>query len=398
MATKVRSFAEIYDLFKAGVQSVNPLLTDFNDGSKLDTIGGELATAASEINQLLLDKFLKTFFATAHGPEITGGDDDLQTLAVDHFGSDFARPGATFAEGVVTFSRPTSAAGNVTIPLGTIVKTQPNSNGVAQRYATEAAVTLIGLSISATVNALVAGSDGNAEISDVNEIESTLTDSTVAVSNAAAFSGGAPAEDDATYRETIRRKIESLRGATIAAIEATALEVAGVETATGIERKVAVIEYDIATNAIKVGATFFRIPYATLYIADANGTANGALLDSVEEAIAPVKAAGVRIEVLAATALLLDWTATITLNPSGPNFAALSADPQMILDSMENYIAELPIGTSFIKATAEAAILAIWGPAGTNDLAVGGFVTSVPSGNVTVTAVQKLIADDMEID
>jgi hypothetical protein len=387
LATQVPSQQDLYDLYKNEVQAVNPDLTDFEDGSKLDSLGGGFSTAGQEVVKLIIDQFAKTFFDTAHGPEVTGGTDDLENLAIDHFGDEFARPEAAPAVGVVAFSRPTSAAGNVTINAGTIVKTEKDSNGVEQRFATEATVTMTGLSINASVEAVVAGAEGNVQNGTVTVIETALTDPTVVVTNAATFTGGEAEDTDAEYREFIRNKIETLRGATKAAIEAAALNVAGIETATAIEDMIAVKEWDIGGNAT-VG-DYFRIPRVRLFIADANGTASQALIDNVADAIFSVRACGVRIETIGASALSLNWTASIVLDPGGPNFALFSSDPQLIIDSMEQYLRDLPIGTGFDRGLAKLAIMDIWGPSGTGDLT--DFNTSVPSGNVSATATDKII-------
>lgn len=393
MATEVPSQQELYDLFKNEVQSRNPDLTDFEEGSKLDSIGGGLSTAGAEITKTIVDFFAKTYFATANGPEVTGGPDDLEFLAKDHFGDTFARPAASPAIGNVTFSRPNTDAGNVLIPAGTIVKTPKDANGESQRFATESDVTLTGLTIQASLTAVVAGIEGNVLSNQITVIESALTDPSVTVTNPLAFTGGEAVATDAEYREFIRLKIETLRGATKAAIEAAALNVPGIETATAIESLQTVIEWDIG-GSMTVG-DYFTIPRAKLYIADVNGTASQPLIDAVILAVLAVRAFGVRIDVYAATPLPVDWTASIVLNPGGPNFAALSVDPTPIVTTMEQYIRDLPIGTGFDRGLAKLAIMAIWGPSGTNDLT--DFNTSVPSGNISATATQKLLPDDVVI-
>lgn len=393
MATQVPSQQELYDLFKNEIQSRNPNLTDFEEGSILDSLGGGISTAGAEISRGIIEAFAKTFFATANGPEVTGGPDDLELLATDHFGDAFARPDAAPAIGNVTFSRPNTGAGNVTIPAGTIVKTVKDANGKEERFATEAVVTLTGLSIQASVTAVEAGTDGNVNPNTVTVIESSLTDPSVVVTNPLAFSGGEAEDTDAEYREFIRRKIETLRGATKAAIEAAALNVSGIETATAIESLQFVIEWDVG-GSITIG-DYFTIPRVRLYVADVNGVASNALIDAVEEAIFSVRACGVRIDVIGATALSVNWAAAITLNPGGPNYAVLASDPTQIVETMEQYLRDLPIGTGFDKGLAKLAIMAIWGPSGTNDLT--DFVTSVPVGNVSATATQKVIPGTVEI-
>lgn len=387
--------AEIYDDFITEVQSQDPTLTDTSDGSILDVLGGVVSVAVSELTEVTTDEFKRTFIDTSDGPEVTEDEDDLERLAVDHFGDDFARPEATFAEGTVAFSRANADAGDCVIPAGTIVKTVVSATGTTIRFETEAEVTLTGLTINASVVAVVAGPTGNVNANKIVVIEDSLSDPTVVVTNAAVCSGGEDAESDAEYRETIRLLVTRIRGGTLASIEAAALAVAGVEQATGVEIEMPVIEYDIATDDIAAGAEFFRIPFATLYIADSNGTASDALVALVQTAIDEVRSSGVYIRVLGATAVAMNWTTALTLDISGPNYATLSSDPSMIMDSMAEYINELAIGADFDVSDADAAMLAIWGPAGTGDLTA--FATTVPVGDTATAAAEKLIAGTMAV-
>ena len=185
----LRSWQELYNIYVNEVQAQESTLTDFSEGSIQDIIAGATTTAIHEAMKLLLDEFKKTFFSTANGPEVTGSADDLQTLAVDHFGSGFARPAAQKATGIVQFTRPTAGAGDCIIPAGTVVKTVADANGEAQRFETLAEVTLTGTTINASVRAIVAGTRGNVSSSTITIIESSLTDPTVVVSNSAALAG-----------------------------------------------------------------------------------------------------------------------------------------------------------------------------------------------------------------
>lgn len=386
---------ELYDAFKLIIQTHAPELTDFLDGSQLDTLAGAFSVAGDEmIESIIVDQFRKTFFDLADGPdENDGGPDDLQTLAVDHFGSAFARPLAVAAVDTCTFSRATNTAGAVTILAGTVVKTVPDANGAVQRYTTDSDATLLnlgsgaGLSVSVPVTAVVAGAAGSAAAGTIKVVETSLADATIVVTNTGNATGE-DAPDSSTYREFIRNLIVMISKATRAAIEAAAKTVPGVKTATSVETAQTVIGYVVASSST-IG-NYFRITSAALYVADSTGTASLALLNKVRDAIATIRACGIAIEVRAATAITMNWTASFTLNPSGPSYASFSVDPQKILDSMTDYINALPVGTSFVRATANAAILAIWGPSGTNDITA--FSSSVPSGDVTATAVQKFVA------
>lgn len=383
----MKTFNELYELFINELQNQNPNLTDDATGSILDVVGGTVATAVYEIQALTVDEFRKTFFDTANGPEITGGNDDLQDLAVDHFGDQFKRPDASKSSGVVTFTRPNTDFGNFTIPAGTVVKTPANAAGTSQRFETEADVEMTGLSINASAIASVAGVAGNVQANTITQIESTLDDASVTVNNSSAFSGGEEKQNDVEYRETIRTLLQSLKGGTLAAIQAKAQAVAGVEFAKAVEFLVSVIEWDTGTNT-PIGDSF-SIPRAKVFIADANGNSSQTLIDAVKTALDSVRAAGVKVEVFGVTAITINWDASYTLNPGGPNYAELQTDDTLIVTAMRKYLQDLAVGSSFVRTTAKSAIMAIFGPSGTNDLT--NFSTNSPNGDVSVGVAQKAI-------
>lgn len=395
MSLPLQTQQQLQDLFTQTLQEKAPELTDTLDGSIIDGLAGTFSVGALELQQLIVDEFSKTFIDLANGPEVTGGPDDLQTLAIDHYGEAFARPGAVAAVDTVTFSRPSGSPatyGAITIPAGSIVKTKPDANGNAQRYSTNAAVTLTdggSSDLSATVNvtAVVAGAAGNAAAGTITVIETSLSDPTITVTNTG-NSTGADAQDDATYRETIRNLIEALAGATLTAIEAKAKTVTGVVTATAVESAITVIQYDPASKT--TSGNYFKVVQANLYIADSTGSASAALQAAVRTALQGTRAAGVNVLVQSATGVTVNWTVSITLNPSGPNYSTFSGDLTTIINEMKSYINNLPVGTGFVRATAMAAIMAIYGPSGTND--ISSMTTSVPTGDISATATQKMVA------
>lgn len=383
----IKSADQLYSDFREEVQNQDPSLTDFNEGSLLDILGGVVSRGVAEVQALAIEEFKKTYVETATGPEETGGADDLETLLVDHFGEDFKRPDAVYAEGQVTFSRPTTGAGNIVIPAGTIVKTAANEAGSSQRFATQSAVTITGLSIAASVKAVDAGSAGNVLANTVVEIESSLVDSSITVNNASAFSGGDEVLDDAEYRQYAKNLLKTLRGATLEAIVAKAKTVSGVEEAFGAEFSQTVKEWDEAESEAVGDA--FKITRVKLYIADANGTANNTLINNVKAAIATVRAAGVQVEVLAASAQTVNVSISVTLNGSGPNFAALSSSLQPIFDDIAEYLQTLAIGTGLSRSALKTHILGIWGASGSDDLTNITIVT--PTGDVSVSASTKIV-------
>ena len=377
---EIKTQSELYDDFITELQNQAPDLTDTNEGSEIDVIGGTVSTAIDEIQSIAIDRFKKTFFSTAEG-------DDLEYLAKDHFGDSFARPAASKASGVVTFSRANTNAGNVTILAGTVVKTPSNAAGSSQRFSVISTVVMTGLTINASVQAVVAGTNGNVQENTITQIETTLTDSSITVTNLADFVGGAEQEDDSSYRETIRQLIQSLTGATAASVKAKALTVSGVEQATCVEELKYVKEWDIPSSS--TNGSYFAIPFTKLYIADSNGTASDALIASVLSAIDSTRSVGVRIEVIGAVAITINWSASLTLNPAGENYATLQSDTTMVTDVMTKYIQDLDIGEDFDRTAAEAFIMSKFGSAGTNDLTA--FYTYAPTGNVSIAVNEKPI-------
>lgn len=382
--------AQLYQQLITELQNLDTDVTDDSPGSIVDVVAGVVSTIMAQMMSLTVAEYGKTYFNSANGPEVTGGVDDLEYLATDHFGNSFARPAAAKATGSVTFSRSASAAA-VTIPAGTELSTAIDANGNRTRFVTTQTVDMeIGeTSVAAAVQAVVGGTAGNVTSGKITNIESSLTDSSVAVTNAAAMAGGTNTETDAQYRETIRNLLQSLKGATLSAIESTAKAVTGVTYATAIESELPVIEYDIGGEDIAAGAEFFRIPRVFVYVADADGASSTALVALAQTAINGVRAAGVKVTAAGASAVSLNWTASITLDAGGPNFAALSASATLITDSMKEYIRGIGIGSGFNVATANAAILAQWGSAGTGDITA--FTTNTPIGNVDVDTTEKLI-------
>lgn len=386
MTTRVRSPQELYNLYRNEAQASRPDLTDWSEGSANDHMAGVSAFAVSEAVKLILSRFRATFFDLAEG-------EDLDFLAVDHFGEAFARPQAQQATGVLEFTRPDDSFGDVTIPAGTICRTPTDPLGNSIEFETSISVVMTGTSILVSAEALETGTQGNVEADSITIIDSALPDSSIEVNNPSAFAGGAETQNDAEYRETIRSLILSLPGATLTAIRAAALSVPGVEIAEAIEEIITAIRLNEAGETV---GSSFELAKPTVFIADADGQASPQLIAQVLAAIEPVRAAGVLVTVEGAVPVFINWTAEITLNPSGPNFAELQVDPSPILTTMNNYLLNLPTGQDFIRADGNAAIMAAWGPSGSNDLT--DFVTTVPVGDVSIEVGEKVIPGDLSIE
>lgn len=475
MALPLSSQQQFYQIFMSAVTGKLPNITDWLDGSIMDGLAGGYSLAGMELQRQTILSFNKTFIGLANGPEVTGGSDDLQTLAVDHYGTEFARPEAVAATDTQTFMRPNNTFGSCDVPIDTTVQTSPDANGAVQQYQTDADVELTnagqitftvvpanatagatyqdaagniytvvttiagGLSLLCTgttipthlvdsvlqpiltgtltkltgtgdasivysafvnpdclvtveIEALVAGAAGSAQAGAIDVLGSTLLDPSITTFNAGNDTGE-DAEDDADYRQTIYELIVSLKAAVKEAIENAALAVPGIVSATAIEVEDAVVFWNIATNqpsSPSVGGLFeyFYIPFVTLFVAQASGPATADQIAEVIAAIAPIRAFGVNITVQGATVVTVNWSLDPILNPAGPNFALFSQNTSQIVSAMSNYIATLGTGTSFIRQVADAAILAIYGPQGTNDLVAQYNITCL-AANATQGAVYE---------
>ncbi|WP_099204666.1 baseplate J/gp47 family protein [Scatolibacter rhodanostii] len=201
-------------------------------GSKADEaadIGIRLKVLAGEIHKLSNEIFWlrrQAFPQTALGREL---DYHAKQRGL-------ARYTAKKAMGVLTFSRTTTLAYDVMIPLGTICAT---SGDLSQEYETVEAVVLKAgqLSILAKAQAVQGGKLGNAAIGSIN----TLVTPPVGiekVSNAQIFSGGEEEESDEMLRVRLMQAYSVLSNGTNGEFyRRSALEVEGVYSAMAVPRE-----------------------------------------------------------------------------------------------------------------------------------------------------------------
>lgn len=144
-----------------------------------------------------------------------------------------SRQEAGRAVGVVVFSR-AAAAGNVNIPMGTVVRTKPDGAGVVQRYLTTAAVVLPEgeVSVQATVQAQDYGRQGNATAGLITEIVTPVA-GVDSVDNSAQWlvAEGVDAETDDALRQRYVLAWQNINGSTKYAYESWARSITGVVSA-----------------------------------------------------------------------------------------------------------------------------------------------------------------------
>jgi hypothetical protein len=386
MAAPLLTKEQLYAIYKAAVQGADPAndkLTDWSAGSINDMLAGASACVGTELQFYIANGFSKTLIANTEAEE-------MDELVVDHYGEEFARTGDVPAVGIVKVTRTVTTAAE-TLDAGTVVQTDTPTGGSPITFTTDIDLDfVIGQAVGyVAITAENAGTAGNIEDGDITTISPAITG--WSVTNEEPTAGGAQRLTDSEYQDFVGDKISEARGATDSGIEAKLRGVPGIVNATVHTRFQAVKNWNIASGAVEGAA--YTVVRSICYIADANGTANPALVAKAEEALAGEKAAGANIDIIAASAQSMDWTASYTLNGAGPNFGSLSVDSSPIKQTMRDYIDNLGIGDDFSRSSANAYVLSVWGPSGSND--ISAFTTSVPSGDVSTGENVKLVAGVM---
>jgi uncharacterized phage protein gp47/JayE len=342
---EVPTFSELYELARAAALQRTAKLSDlsWSPGYMADVLTGLTAAIAEEAVRFSLELHRKTFFETAEG-------EDLDTLAEDHFGIE--RQGGEMAIGEVTFSRATTAAGNVLIPAGTRVSTP---DGLL--FATTEEILLTGLSLDAAIEALEVGEEGIVDAGTITVlVDKLLADSSIGVTNAERTAGGIKAETDSDFRARLRGYLATVRRGTVSALAFGATQVAGVLQAS-------------------VDETNFP---PTVYIADFAGSANSALIAAVQAELDNWRPAGTQVNVVGAT--VVNQAIALTLTFAAGSDTAAARD--QAIDAVVAAVNALGIGETLFRAQIIAAAGAVAG--------VKNVVVSNPSGDVVPTASQLI--------
>lgn len=210
--------------------------------------------------------------------------EDLDRLVADRFSPVIVRRGASPAVVTLQFSRVTGAFAAIVIPAGFQVR---SSAGVV--FETTAASGLAAGDagpVDAPAQAVLAGLTGNVPAGSITQLATLpAPDPDLLVTNDEAATGGDDPESDVRLRARARNFYLTARRGTVGAIEFGALTVPGIRQATAIE------EIDA------LGRPTGRV---ALYLADAQGQANSALVAAVRSALYDYRAAGIVVDVYGA--------------------------------------------------------------------------------------------------
>lgn len=299
------TFTVLLERFAATVQGSAAAALDFTVGSVVRALGEAVASVCLWLQWLIFLVAQKIRAATCVGS-------DLDTWMAD-FG--LLRLPAVAAEGTVTFSRFTPST-IALIPVGTAVKTADGLTSYLVIADTTQTCWSAGnngylipagiASANATVQAMTAGSSGNAIAGFINLI-STAISGVDTVTNALAFIDGMDPETDIAFRARFALFIALLSRATLAAIQyAVALVQVG-------------LTMTIQENVSTAGAA--QMGNFVVTVDDGSGSPPSTLLTAIGTSVNLYRPVGTTFAIQAPT--VVPATVVLTITVASPGVKAL---------------------------------------------------------------------------
>ncbi|WP_261496754.1 baseplate J/gp47 family protein [Burkholderia multivorans] len=327
MTFQTQTFTQVVENAVAAVQSAASNLIDTAVGSVLRAILEANAAIAMWLQGLVLYLASITRAATCSGS-------DLDSWMADY---GFTRLPASFASGQVTFSRFT-ATNQAVIAVGTLVQSADGT----QQYAVVADTTNPSYnatlnaivippgtaSVTATVQAVVAGAAGNMLANQVNTLSQAIP-GVDTVTNANPFTNGSDAESDAAFRTRFQAYIASLSKGTKGAV---AYAVTSVQQG---------VSYSFTENQTYGGATDMGFFYVV--VDDGSGSPPSSFLSSVYNAIDAVRPVTSTFAVFAPVLQTANVSMALTTTGSAATHLAVVG---IVTAALQAYINALPIGAS----------------------------------------------------
>lgn len=294
-----------------------------------DPIEGIADATAANCMYLQFQAQYTTFFARLQ--TCTGPDVDSFCMQFN-----FPREGAQFASGQVTLSVPLPVVTQLVIPIGSIVQTTASNIQYQLVADTEQAAYSPSLrayvlaasgptSITATVQALVAGSAYNVQIGQLVAFGSSSYGFT-SVTNLSPIVNGADQESDAAYKARFEEYIQSLSKATYLAI------------LVACQTTFPDFTYTILNNTNPEGQS---IPGWFTVIANNPGeTVDSDQLVALTAAVQAVRAFTIQANVIAAVPVLPNINLNIAVLPN----TVLSTVEAAVQTAIIGYVNNLPVG------------------------------------------------------
>lgn len=326
------------DLFQIGADELFARSSERPPGTRVSP--EEVYTAGSDVNMLIAA-------SAAMGEEVvarsvarlgalllrTAEREDLDRLVSDRFSPTLARLEASAALVDLVFTSSSGAAAK-TFPVDTRVRTR---GAVEFRVLVAGSIIAGGGSVTVRAQAIQTGPAGNVSAGQITQLVNP--DPEVSVTNPERAAGGDDIEPDARFRARARDFFLNARRGTLAAIEFGARTVPGVRLATAIE--------DVDTSGDPTGRV-------SLFISDAAGAGNTALADLVRTALIEYRAAGIYVEVYAATPRFEPISLRLRFGTGTDSTLAFDAVRARVLANVNTLAPQRTLERSLIFASARA--------------------------------------------
>lgn len=287
----------------------------FTEGSDINIVIASASAMAEEVTRQLGLRIEALLLDGARG-------EDLDRLVKDRYSVEVVRKGARPARGTVVFTRTQPTLNGLIIPATTRLRSNNGTEFVLLADATIAPPPASQF-VTATVEAVLVGTVGNVAADTIVTFVGGAPEPGLVVNNPAVMAGGADTETDASLRARARNFFKAARRGTAEALQFGALTVPGVAKAT-------VFEATDPLTGLPTGEVF-------VYIADANGQANAALIQAVNTELLNWRAAGIPVIVEATTPRIEDIVFELLFQP-GTDTNAVFRDVQNAVLSFVNLL------------------------------------------------------------
>lgn len=328
-----KTFVQLVQAQAAAIQSRAAGLVDFGVGSILRAVSEAFSGTALWLQGLILALLKTTRLSTAEDADADSFVADFGAAPLPGDPTVFARLPAAQATGLVTFSR-LSTSGQANVPVGATVQSLDGSQRYLVTLDTGNAAynpafgyVMAGgtATVTVPVQAVVAGSAGNAVAGAINTITSAIT-GVDRVVNGADFTNGADAETTAAMRIRWRQFVQALRRATPAALAVAASSLRRGMTCKPVEN----VHRD---GTVEKGFTY-------LVVDDGTGTPSSDLLTAAAAAVDLAHAAGTSFAVYAPNIVNINVSAALVVG------AGVSKPPVILIatQALRAFLNALPVG------------------------------------------------------
>lgn len=221
------------------------------------------------------------------------GDATLDALVWDRYG--LVRQGAAPSLGSVTMTRPSAAAGAVSVPAGTVLV---STGGVRFETTETATFGTGGLGpVTVGVRSALAGAGQRATAGTITAFAESPEDASIQVTNAETTAGDADAETNEELVDRARRYFSNAARGTLSAIEYGARQVPG-------------IRFAVATELTNLAGEPIRA--VKVQVADRLGECSAALSMAVRAELMHWRPCGMSVQVVAASVTYVEVVIGIT--------------------------------------------------------------------------------------